>query len=150
MSGVRTSIRIPAPPSAVWAELVDIPTHVEWMADAEAIRFETDQREGVGTRFECDTKVGPFRLVDVMEVTSWEPERRMGVRHVGLVTGRGEFTLEPTGEGDETELTWTEALTFPWYLAGPLGARVAAPVLRRIWVGNLRRFAARVERPEPA
>lgn len=145
MPSIRTSTRIPAPPSRVWEELEDISSHVEWMADAVAIRFESDQREGVGTRFECDTKVGPLRLVDVMEVTSWEPERRMGVRHVGLVTGSGEFTLAPAGAaGEETDLSWTEALEFPWYFAGPVGAAVAAPVLRRIWVGNLRRLAARV------
>ncbi|QGG94620.1 SRPBCC family protein [Actinomarinicola tropica] len=145
MPSIRTSIRIPAPPARVWQELADISTHVEWMADAVAIRFTTDQQEGVGTTFECDTKVGPLRLVDVMEVTSWEDERRMGVRHVGLVTGTGEFTLTPAGaDGGLTDLTWTESLVFPWYLGGPLGARVATPVLRRIWEGNLRRFARRI------
>lgn len=144
MSTIRTTARIDATPAQVWDGLADISTHVEWMADAEAIRFTSDRREGVGTTFDCDTKVGPFRLVDRMEITSWEPSRRMGVRHVGLVTGTGEFTMAATPDG-ATELTWTESLRFPWWLAGPVGAAVARPVLRAIWRGNLRRLRERIE-----
>lgn len=144
MATIRSTTRIEAAPEEVWAALADISTHVEWMADAEAIRFVSDQREGVGTAFDCDTKVGPLRLVDRMEVTSWEPGRRMGVRHSGLVTGQGEFTLTPAGtDGTATDFAWTETLVFPWYFAGPVGAAVAAPVLRRIWAGNLRRLRER-------
>ena len=144
MSTIRTTTRIDAPPDQVWSSLSDISTHVEWMADAEAIRFTTDQREGVGTTFDCDTRVGPLRLVDRMEITSWEPGRRMGVRHVGLVTGSGEFTLTPVGVG-ATEFAWEETLRFPWWLGGPLGALAASPVLRLIWRGNLRRLKDRVD-----
>ena len=43
------------------------------MADAVAIRFETEQTRGVGTKFLCDTKVGPIRLTDQMEITEWQP-----------------------------------------------------------------------------
>ena len=63
-----------AAPEEVWADVRDIESHVTWMQDAAAIRFLTDHREGAGTRFECDTKVGPFSLTDVMEITSWEDE----------------------------------------------------------------------------
>ena len=50
MSGrpVVLSISIPEPPGAVWAELERIEDHTEWMADAVAIDFLTDQRRGVG------------------------------------------------------------------------------------------------------
>src|SRR3546814_19741659 len=83
-----------APPDAVWRDLEDLATHSEWMADAVAIRFLTDQRSGVGTTFECDTKVGPIRLTDVMEITEWRPGKAMGVRHTGIVPGTGRFTLK--------------------------------------------------------
>ena len=88
---------IDATPAEVWADVRDIGSHVTWMQDAEAIRFVSEQREGPGTRFECDTRIGPLALTDVMEITAWEDERRMGVRHVGLVEGTGEFTLAPVG-----------------------------------------------------
>jgi len=55
---------LPAPPSAVWEYLRGIGGHVEWMEDAVAIRFTSEQTEGVGTAFQTDTKVGPLRLSD--------------------------------------------------------------------------------------
>ena len=94
-----------ASPVEVWAHLRDIADHVTWMADAETIRLTSAQTEGQGTTFECDTKVGPLRLTDVMEITEWEPERRMGVRHTGVVTGTGRFTLAPSARGG-TILSW--------------------------------------------
>ena len=77
----------------VWADARNIESHVTWMQDATEIRFLSEHHEGPGTRFECDSRVGPLSLTDVMEITTWEDERRMGVRHVGLVEGTGEFTL---------------------------------------------------------
>ena len=138
------SIIIDRPPAVVWRYVEDIASHVEWMADAETIRFRSDQTSGEGTTFECDTKVGPIRLTDVMEITEWEPERTMGVRHTGVVTGVGRFALAPSARGG-TNLTWTEELRFPWWLAGTLGERVGAPVLRRLWAGNLSRLKSLVD-----
>ena len=136
--------RLAADVSVVWDALADIAAHVEWMADARRIRFLTRQTEGVGTIFDCDTKVGPIRLVDRMEVTEWAPGRAMGVRHVGLVTGTGRFTLRTARRG-RTRFTWEERLRFPWWMGGPLGATLGAPVLRRIWRRNLRNLTRQVE-----
>ena len=74
--------------------------------------------EGVGTSFRCDTKVGPIKLVDHMEITDWVPASAMGVRHVGLVTGTGRFTLTPIDLGRRTRFGWEESLRFPWWLGG--------------------------------
>jgi hypothetical protein len=65
----------------------------------------------------------------------------MGVRHVGVVTGTGRFTLDAVGR-HHTEFTWEERLEFPWWMGGTLGAFAGAPVLRRIWTRNLRALAA--------
>ena len=129
---VRRTIR--ADVETVWDALSDIGAHIERMADARAIRFTRPTTEGVGTAFDCDTKVGPLRLRDRMEVTEWEEERSMAVRHVGLVTGEGRFTLTPRRRG--TELAWVEQLELPWWIP----SWPAASVLRVIWRGNLRRF----------
>jgi hypothetical protein len=134
---VRVSTVLDAPPDVVWADVEDIATHHEWMADAVAIRFLGEQRRGVGTRFECDTKVGPFRLTDVMEVTEWAPGRAMGVTHVGLVTGTGRFTLRRL-RGGRTRFQWKERLRFPWWLGGPVGALAAKPVLTWVWRRSMR------------
>lgn len=144
MNEIAVTTHVDASPAAVWEHLRDLASHIEWMADAEAIRFTSAQTEGEGTTFECDTKVGPLRVTDVMEITTWEPERTMGVRHTGVVTGTGRFTLAASARGG-TLLTWTEELLFPWWLGGTVGGGVGAPVLRRIWTGNLARLAQRVE-----
>lgn len=148
MARFHMTTLVDAPPPVVWRELADLGSHVEWMADAESIEFTTDQRQGVGTTFDCATRIGPLRTVDRMEVTRWDDGREMGVRHVGLVTGEGVFTLRPAGDaGERTQLDWTERLRFPWYLGGPVTGFVAGPILRHIWRGNLRRLAARATRP---
>lgn len=144
MSRIKVAVTIDATPRQVWRDVADISSHVEWMADAEAIRFLTRKRRGVGTSFDCDTRVGPFRLTDRMTVTSWQTNREMGIRHEGLVTGEGRFTLTPR-KGGRTRFVWKERLVFPWWMGGPLGAFAAKPVLRAIWKRNLRRLAARFE-----
>ena len=141
MPGITVSTIIDAPPRVVWASVRDIGSHVGWMADAEAIRFTSRRRTGVGTTFECDTRVGPLTLTDVMEVTSWVERREMGVRHTGVVTGTGRFTLR-RARGGRTRFTWEERLVFPWWLGGRVGGVVGARVLKQIWKGNLRRLSA--------
>jgi len=138
---ITISTTIPLPVSAVWDELRHIDRHVEWMNDAVALTFVTDQREGEGTSFHCKTKIGPFITNDVMTITRWESETAMGVEHKGLIKGEGVFFLH--GTDDQTTLVWQEALRFPWYLGGPLAAFVAAPILRFIWRRNLANFRAR-------
>ncbi|MDE0802887.1 MAG: SRPBCC family protein [Acidimicrobiales bacterium] len=144
MAKIRVSTVIDATPKEVWASIEDVATHTEWMADAVAIRFLTDQRDGVGTRFECDTKVGPLGLTDVMEITEWRPRKAMGVRHIGVVTGEGVFTLKRARRG-RTRFQWSEEMVFPWWMGGPVGGVVGGRILRRIWKANLRRLKALVE-----
>jgi polyketide cyclase/dehydrase/lipid transport protein len=137
---VRVSTHISAPVSVVWREIEQIEHHVTWMRDAVAIRFHTEQHRGVGTVFECDTKVGPLQLTDVMEIIEWSAERTMSVRHTGAVSGTGRFTLRSEG-GSDTTLLWEEDLSFPWWLGSELGATVARPIFTVLWKGNLRRFS---------
>ena len=134
---------IDAPPAVVWRAVRDIASHVDWMEDAVAIRFTSRRRKGVGTTFECDTRVGPLRLTDLMEVTEWREGRVMGIRHVGVVTGDGRFTLRRQGLR-RTRFTWEERLVFPWWLGGPVGGVVGGRVMKRIWRRNLARLERRV------
>lgn len=144
MASIRVSTTIDAPPAVVWKAIEDVGSHVRWMEDAVAIRFLTSRRQGVGTRFECDTAVGPLSLTDVMEITEWAPRKAMGVRHVGVVTGEGRFTLRRV-RGDRTRFTWKERLHFPWWMGGPFGAVVGGEVLRLVWKRNLANLQALVE-----
>jgi uncharacterized protein YndB with AHSA1/START domain len=147
--GIVVSVEIDATPERVWEVVEPVEQHVDWMHDAVAIRFTTDQTRGTGTQFLCDTKVGPFKLVDQMEITEWEPARVMGVRHTGLVTGSGRFTLEPIDLGRRTRFTWAEDLVFPWWMGGPIGAWIGGKIaLGPIWRRNLRNLKRLVETPQ--
>lgn len=172
---IHVGVHIAASPADVWYAIQDVESHTEWMRDAVAIRFLGHQRQGAGTRFVCDTKIGPFSLSDVMEITEWSPGQRMGVRHSGLVAGEGAFTLVKVESGKDeggdsedgretaessdgkdaskakdastahTYFQWEEKLRFPWRLGGPVTALAAWPVLRSMWKGNLLRLKARIE-----
>ncbi|MGI9603613.1 MAG: SRPBCC family protein [Acidimicrobiales bacterium] len=138
MTSIRVSIELPRPPAEVWDRIEDIGSHVDWMADAESITFTSDTTTGVGTTFDCVTKVGPIRLTDEMAITEWDPGRTMGVRHDGVVSGEGRFTLTARGIG--TDFVWAEELHFPWWLGGRVGEVVGGPVLKAIWRRNLDRL----------
>ena len=150
MAGIEVSIEIDATPERVWQVVEPVERHIDWMHDAVAIHFQTEQTRGVGTTFLCDTKVGPIKLVDHMEITEWKPGEAMGVRHVGMVTGSGLFTLTPIDLERRTRFAWAETLIFPWWLGGPIGAFIGGKiVLRTIWKRNLRELKQLVEdRPQ--
>ena len=146
MGKITVSIDLNATPDRVWSIVEPIERHVDWMADAVAIRFEGEQTRGVGTAFLCDTKVGPIRLTDHMRITEWVPGEAMGVEHTGLVTGTGIFTLAPLDEGRRTRFTWSEVLRFPWWLGGRLGELVGGNVIMKaIWRRNLKSLKNLVE-----
>lgn len=145
MGRIRVSTIIDATPEQVWDEVRHIDRHVDWMADAVEIRFTSDRRSGVGTEFDCKTKVGPIRLTDRMEITEWLDAKVMGVRHVGLVTGTGRFSLTKA-KGGRTRFTWQEKLRFPWWMGGPVGGVAGGRVMKRIWRKNLAVLKDLVER----
>ncbi len=136
------AIDILASPAEAWDDVRHIDRHVQWMHDAESITFTTAATSGIGTAFDCATKVGPLRLTDRMEITEWEPESIMGVRHVGLVEGTGRFTLTPIA-GNRTRFSWEEELRFPWWMGGPIGGLVGGQILKLVWRRNLKLLAAR-------
>ena len=129
---------IKAPRKDVWRVVKDVPSHVQWMEDALSIRFTSP------TTFDCQTKVGPFRTLDRMTITLWEPGRGIGIAHTGLVKGAGTFTLRTTGFR-RTRFTWREDLDLPWWMAPPL----ARLVLKRIWRRNLRNLKRLIEDEAP-
>lgn len=138
----EVSIEIDAPIEALWADLANLDSHIEWMADAVSLTYRTDQKVGAGTVIEVLTKVGPLKTIDVLTFTAWEPPHTMIATHSGVVKGEGLFTLTDLG-GGRTRFTWAEKLDMPWYFGGRLLRPISEPVLRRIWRKNLQRLATR-------
>ena len=126
----------------MWREIEPVERHGEWMTDAVEVRFRTPQRRGVGTDYDCVTRVGPFRTVDHMTCVEWDEGVAMGIVHRGTVAGHGRFVLESIDD-THTRFCWDESLKFPWWMGGPIGERAARPLLTRVWRANLGRLAAR-------
>ncbi|MFQ5966917.1 MAG: SRPBCC family protein [Acidimicrobiia bacterium] len=139
---ISLSARIEAPPPRVWAELADFAGQSEWMSDVTSIEFATSQRSGLGTRMIVGSRVGPFRVQDLLEVIAWDEPNVLSVAHRGRVKGTGEFRLDDVGGA--TKVTWSEDLEFPWYMGGRLGIFAARPILLRIWRRSLALLTERV------
>lgn len=143
MTSIVVSVDIGAPLALVWEAVSDLKGHERWMADVESIGFGGNVTSGPGAVMEVATRVGPFRLIDRMTVTVWEPPRRIRVEHQGAVTGTGEFEIAAIAGA--TRLTWNEELRFPTYLGGQLAALIVSPVLATIWRRNLARLKRLLE-----
>ena len=55
MGKIRVSIDLQATPQRVWEVVEPVERHIDWMADAVAIRFIGEQTRDVGTSFFCDS-----------------------------------------------------------------------------------------------
>lgn len=145
MARIAVSRTMEAPTDRVWAAMADLGSHIEWMKDARSIVFIGEQRAGVGTRMQVETRFGPLRTLDIMEVTGWEEGKSIEVAHHGPVKGRG--TLRAAPAGSRTVVSWEEELDFPWWLGDGLTAWLARPILAAVWRGNLRRLEESVTSP---
>ena len=79
---------LPTTPEEAWAVLVDWERQADWMLDADRVDVVSPQREGVGVRLAVKTRLfGVPAFTEPMEVTVWDPPRRLEIRH-GSLRGR--------------------------------------------------------------
>ena len=128
----------------VWESVANIQSHVNWMDDAVSIDFIGDRQQGVGTTFDCETKIGPFKLTDRMEITEWVERETIGVSHKGLVSGSGRFTLLQL-DPIRTTFTWEESLVFPFWMGGPFRNPIGKKILESVWKQNLKNLKELIE-----
>jgi hypothetical protein len=157
---VERTIVVPDTPGRTWALLVDWERQADWMVDADRVDVVSGLREGVGVRLAVKTRIlGLPAFTEPMQVTGWEPPRRLQIRHGSAVEGTGTWGLEPVLGG--TRFTWREDIRLRVPLGGEAAARVYAPVMRVLMaraqeafrrhvvaVGPDRRSAARTETRE--
>ena len=141
---IKINIEINAPTETVWNAISDIRTHVDWMTDASEIKITSEHTEGKGVTFDCETRVGPLRTTDNMEITEWVSNEIMAISHNGLVSGKGKFQLEKTSNS-MTLFKWEENLKFPLYFGGEITGFFAKPILKKIWKKNLHKLKHLVE-----
>jgi carbon monoxide dehydrogenase subunit G len=138
---VSASTELAVPPQEAWRRVLAWEEQVAWMKDAHSIRVLTSHREGVGVVVAVRTRVlGVPLLTDHLEVTLWDPPRRLVMAHRGLVRGVGEWLMEPAGRG--ARFTWTEELGLPVLVLGELALLAYRPLMRRL----MRRSLSNLER----
>jgi hypothetical protein len=120
-----------AEPERVWAVAIRWEDQPRWMQDAAWVRVVSSEREGVGTRIRVKNRIlGISLFAEELEVTAWDPPRRLGMAHRSFVRGLGTWELEPRGGG--TRFRWTEELSLPIPWLGELALLVYRPILRRL------------------
>ena len=135
-------IAIAAPPEVVWQAVADWERQSEWVA-LTTVTVEPSGH-GVGERLTAVTRLGPIGVTDRMQVTLWEPPRRVDVVHLGrVVRGTGTFLVEPAPGG--AWFTWAEELDVPFGWLGRAGAWLLRPVGQLLLRRSLRTLARRLE-----
>ena len=140
---MRSLAVVEAPIEVVWAAISDIAAQPRWMLEMKAVRLTTPGPVGVGTHGEADVRILGIGVTDPVEISTWEPPTRLGIRHLGRFTGGGEIVLSSGADGSTTIVTWDEKLVPP--LFPELGAIVQRPILRRIFQDDLHRFRELIE-----
>lgn len=120
---LATSQLINAPATKVWEAIADWEGQSKWMLQTKVIRT-SEIAEGVGVQIEAFT--GPLHriyprfksigLLDLMEVTRWEPPHRCDVIHYGKVL-KGSGTFEVIAlDSEHATFAWSEEVQAPWLI----------------------------------
>jgi len=133
---VSSEVVLPVALERAWEALIRWEDQAEWMRDADSVRLLGTQREGVGTTIAVKTRVLNVPLfTEKLEVTLWEPPRRLVMAHRSFVRGVETWRFQPVEGG--TWFTWTEDLRLPVPLIGELALRVYRPFMRHLMRGAL-------------
>lgn len=141
---VTSEILLPVDIDRAWEVLLRWEDQARWMRDADSVRVLGFRREGVGTTIAVKTRVLNVPLfTEELEITIWEPPRRLVMVHRSFVRGVGTWRLQPVDNG--TRFAWTEELHLPVPLLGELALRGYRPFMQHLMRGalaNLRAFVA--------
>ena len=134
---------LPVPVEAAWRVLLSWEDQPRWMKDADSVRVVSAHREGVGVRIAVRTRVLNVPLfTEQLEVTLWEPPRRLVLAHRSFVRGVGEWRLWPVERG--TAFRWVEDLSLPVPVLGELALLAYRPFMRHLMRGALEDLATYV------
>ena len=140
---VAAEVTVRAIPEDVWVVLLDWERQPEWMVDAVTVRVASPRRSGHGTRVEVRTRIlGLPLLTDVLEVTDWDPPRRIVMARRGFVRGSGTWRLEPDPTG--TRFTWSEEIRLAIPVVGELVLLAYRPIMRGLMRRSLENLARQV------
>ena len=82
MASVRVKRILKGPPSRIWPYLADAERWPEWMPGLTSSRVTNGKAEGKGRRQHLEISWGGHSGEIDLEITEWEPERRIGWVHI--------------------------------------------------------------------
>ena len=139
---VEERAAVAAPVEVAWEALTDWQGQSGWMVLTRVTVDPGGHR--VGERLDAFTGIAGVGFHDRMEVTRWDPPRRVEVVHLGrVVRGAGIFEVRPAPGG--AWLVWIEDLDLPLGVVGRLGFAVLRPAFQLMLRRSLRRLAGQVE-----
>ncbi|MFT5267296.1 MAG: hypothetical protein ACI88C_000720 [Acidimicrobiales bacterium] len=106
-----------APSRLVWDEMIDWPSHADWIP-ATRIELDTDNSQIEGATFTGYTGYRKLALVDRMRISTieWDEPTARGsceVEKLGpVLQGRAGFTVSPNGDGSNVD--WFEQVAVPY------------------------------------
>jgi len=104
----RTSIRIDAPQSRVFAILSDAHRYPDWVVGASDVRDVDDDFPAVGSRFHHRVGVKPLTVNDHTEVLDVDPPRHIALKAKARPLGTALIDIELTPAGDVTDVVIVE------------------------------------------
>jgi len=135
MDGFSLTTNISEPPKTVFAFLADPANMTRWYEAVEQVALRPGTQVGKGSRFQLIRSLPGGRAVNVVEVTEYEPDRRLTLEsRSGPTPFRYAYTLGATDEGTALTLHGhisAEGLPGPAGHLGPLAARLFAQGMKR-------------------
>lgn len=119
------------PARAVWDEMIDWPSHADWIP-ATRMEVDSDDFQVEGATFTGYTGFRKLMLVDRMRISAidWDETTSSGtceVEKLGpVLEGRAGFVVSPEGGGSKVE--WFEQVTVPYLpsLLAPIVSKLSA------------------------
>lgn len=121
----------------------------DWEKQSDWIKFTTVQILSNAAQEDVNllavTRIGPFKLLDTMVVTTWQPHERIIVEHTGrLVLGKGIFSVKSLS-GNKCEFSWKEITPVPLGQVGMIVLAVMKPLLRIPFALSLKKLKSNIE-----
>ena len=138
---VSAHVDVAVPPDRAFAELIDAGGQQRWMLGTTVHPLAgTVESPAVGSRLVAFTGLAGMGVLDVMQVTVYDPDHQWVVAHEGrVIQGSGTFQVDPTPTG--SRVSWTEDLTLPFGVIGRLGWPLVRPAVRWCLQRSMDKFA---------
>ena len=136
MDGFSLTTSISESPETVFAFLADVANMTQWYEAVEQVALlPPNTRVGKGSRFQLIRSLPGGRAVNVVEVTEYEPDRRLTLESRGGPTPfRYAYTLDAVEDGTALTLDGrisADGLPSPVEHLGPLATRLFARGMQR-------------------